>query len=282
MAKTQQPNYLSVRDYERLSHYSDRKLIWIKLYFDLFDDIEFCLLPDESKFHFIGLMMLATKLNNRLPNNSRFLAQRIGANKEINLKLLLEKKFLFPSKALKTKTPSASKPASTEQEQEQEQEKEQDLDKKQQQASGGNLSEFSYEENIEYFTYRKQVDPTIRSIKAIAKANLKSGKYDPDIRIWKNEQKAEIEKAAKKAENDSFSQWAADTALRVAENRELTVENLIENFGSMPSNLRSNFDNSRKQHLHSKFLSAGVGTETANGFINQLSAKLNGAPVSRA
>lgn len=175
-------------------------MIWLKLYFDLFDDIEFCLLPDETKFHFIGLMMLATKLNNRLPNNPPFLTQRIGANKEINIELLVEKAFLLPFKMLKTKSQTASDSASTDKEQQQEQDKEQDKEQQQEQVNGSALSKFSYQTCFEYAKYRRQFDSSIRSVAALARHFHKTGDADPEIQEWLAEsekQKAKVEQTAK-------------------------------------------------------------------------------------
>lgn len=83
-------------------------MVWIKLYINLLDDVDFCLLSDEAKFHFLGMLLLAAKMNNRLPNNPNFLAQKLSATSQIDVEFLLSKKFLVTFKSLKTN----SKPAS--------------------------------------------------------------------------------------------------------------------------------------------------------------------------
>ena len=103
------PDYLCVRDFEKLQHYRDRALIWIKLHVHWLDQYEFQRLPDEAKFHLFGLMLLAARMGNRLPNDAAYLARQIGANSEIQIELLLQKGFLIPAKRLRVKNAHASK-----------------------------------------------------------------------------------------------------------------------------------------------------------------------------
>lgn len=93
-----QKRYLCVRNFDALQMYKDRNPIWIKLYCSILDDYEFAQIPDETKFHAVGLMLLASRLNNRFPEDEPWLRQKINANSEINLKLLLEIGFLVPIK----------------------------------------------------------------------------------------------------------------------------------------------------------------------------------------
>ncbi|MBA3242387.1 MAG: hypothetical protein H0T60_14245 [Acidobacteria bacterium] len=104
-----QPEYLSVRDFDKLQHYSNRALIWIKLYVELLDDYKFQQLPDDAKFHLVGLMLLAARTGNRLPNDAAYLARQIGANTQIQIGILLQSGFLIPAKRLKAKGQSASR-----------------------------------------------------------------------------------------------------------------------------------------------------------------------------
>jgi hypothetical protein len=86
--------YLQIVDYDELQHYKDRNPIWIKLHCALLDQYEFAQIPDETKFHAVGLMLLAARLNNKFPDDEAWLRQKINANSEIDLNLLLEIKFL--------------------------------------------------------------------------------------------------------------------------------------------------------------------------------------------
>jgi hypothetical protein len=126
---TKPPAFISIapEHYSRIEHYKSgsRQTIFIKLYFDLLETFEFCNLPDETKFHFIGLMMLATRNFNRLPTDSNFLMQKLSANSEINLEKLLKSGLIIAAKRKKTKNDFASIETETETEQETETEKEQ-------------------------------------------------------------------------------------------------------------------------------------------------------------
>lgn len=86
--------FLRVRNFDLLQHYKDRNPIWIKLYCSILEDYDFALLPDETKFHAIGLMLLASRSNNKFPADEVWLRAKINAKSEINLKLLLEIRFL--------------------------------------------------------------------------------------------------------------------------------------------------------------------------------------------
>jgi len=86
--------YLRVRNFDALQHYKDRNPIWIKLYCSILEDYNFAQLPDETKFHAVGLMLLASRSNNKFPDDEIWLRAKINAEKEINLERLLEIQFL--------------------------------------------------------------------------------------------------------------------------------------------------------------------------------------------
>ncbi len=94
ISRMTQKRYLCIKNFDEQLHYKDKNPVWIKLYCSLLDDYEFAQMPDETKFHAVGLMILAGRLNNRLPEDEVWLRQKINANTEIDLKLLLEIGFL--------------------------------------------------------------------------------------------------------------------------------------------------------------------------------------------
>jgi len=94
--------YISIRNYEKYQHYKDRRPPWIKLYNDLLEDYDFIILPDDSKFHLIGMMLLASRNDNQIPHNLDFISSQLGAKSEVNLKQL--KKFLLFSKGRNAST----------------------------------------------------------------------------------------------------------------------------------------------------------------------------------
>ena len=103
-----QKRFLQIVNFDELQHYKDRNPIWIKLHCAILDDYEFSALSDETKFHALGLMVLAARLNNKFPDDERWLRLKIGANSEINLKVLLEIRFLEVIREEKTDAKNSS------------------------------------------------------------------------------------------------------------------------------------------------------------------------------
>jgi hypothetical protein len=77
--------FFSVTNYESQQHYKDRGPTWIKLYNRLLDDYPFAMLPDACKWHLIGIFLLASRHNNRIPSDTAWLARQIGASCAIDL-----------------------------------------------------------------------------------------------------------------------------------------------------------------------------------------------------
>ncbi len=106
--------YLRVKNFDALQHYKDRNPIWIKLHCAILEDYEFQQLPDAAKFHVVGLSLLASRLNNRFPDDARWLAAKIGATEEIEIETLIESGFLevvATEKGAKTDESSSAKRA---------------------------------------------------------------------------------------------------------------------------------------------------------------------------
>ena len=77
--------FFGVRNWEEFQHYKDRDPAWIKLYNRLLDDYAFGLLPDSRKWHLIGIFLLASRHNNRIPCDPQWLARQIGAASPVDL-----------------------------------------------------------------------------------------------------------------------------------------------------------------------------------------------------
>lgn len=86
--------FLRVRNFDKLQHYKERAPVWIKLYVSILDDYHFQQLTDAERFHAIGLMLLASRLNNKLPNDAAWLQKKIGATEPIDLQRLIDCEFL--------------------------------------------------------------------------------------------------------------------------------------------------------------------------------------------
>jgi len=108
--------YISIRNFEKYQHYKDRRPPWIKLYNDLLDDYDYRQLPDESKSHLLGLFLLASRNDNKIPLNSDFIREQLGAKSDVNIRLL--KKFVLVSKGRNASTTIAERKQSDELERE--------------------------------------------------------------------------------------------------------------------------------------------------------------------
>lgn len=86
--------YFRVKNFEQFQHYKDRSPPWIKLYNSLLDDYEFSCLQDASKLHLILIWLLASKLDNRLPLDAKWIANKINATEPVDIDLLLDAGFL--------------------------------------------------------------------------------------------------------------------------------------------------------------------------------------------
>jgi hypothetical protein len=88
--------YFSVKSFDKFQHYKDRRPPWIKLYNDLLDDYEFCLLPDASKMHLIAIWLLASRYSNLVPADAEWISRRISATETVDLGVLVNSGFIVP------------------------------------------------------------------------------------------------------------------------------------------------------------------------------------------
>lgn len=76
--------YLSVRNFAKFQHYKHRRPPWIKLYYALLGDADFTALSDQCRMHVIGIMLLASQYDNRIPFRKAWIARAIFANSRLN------------------------------------------------------------------------------------------------------------------------------------------------------------------------------------------------------
>jgi len=91
---------LSVKNFEQYQHYKDRKPPWIKLYNDVLDDYAFEVLPDASKAHLMLIWLLASRTDNRIPNDPEWIARKVGATGPVDIAGLIAAGFLAESDEL--------------------------------------------------------------------------------------------------------------------------------------------------------------------------------------
>lgn len=88
--------FLQVRNWDKYQHYKDRSPPWIKFYAELLDDLDFALMQDAIKWHVLGIWLLASRINNRIPYNAAWVGGRINATEPVDLDLLVSARFLEP------------------------------------------------------------------------------------------------------------------------------------------------------------------------------------------
>jgi hypothetical protein len=86
--------YFSVKNFEKYQHYKDRRPPWIKLYNELLEDYDFCLLPDASKWQLVAIFLLASRYDNRVPADAEWVARKISATSTVDLTLLAKAGFI--------------------------------------------------------------------------------------------------------------------------------------------------------------------------------------------
>jgi hypothetical protein len=86
--------YIRVKNWRQFQHYSNRVPPWIKLHNSLMEDPEFARLSDAAKFHLIGIWLLASRTENRVPADAEFIGSRINAETAVDLQALLAAGFL--------------------------------------------------------------------------------------------------------------------------------------------------------------------------------------------
>ena len=86
--------YLGIKNFDELQHYKDRNPIWIKVPCGYLEDYKFTGLPDGARYHVLALMLLAARLNNRLPYDAAWLSRHTNSLQEIDLEMLIEVGFL--------------------------------------------------------------------------------------------------------------------------------------------------------------------------------------------
>ncbi len=94
MARCSVIGYFSVKNWEEYQHYKDRDPEWIKLYARLLENYDFSLLPDPSKWHLVGIFLLASRYKNKIPLDPQWVAKRISAFGPVDLSLLKNAGFI--------------------------------------------------------------------------------------------------------------------------------------------------------------------------------------------
>ena len=69
--------YLAVKDFEKFQHYKDRNPPWIKLYASVLSNYVITSLPDAAQGQLFKLWLMASRHENKIPYDLRFIRQEI-------------------------------------------------------------------------------------------------------------------------------------------------------------------------------------------------------------
>jgi hypothetical protein len=77
------PLYLRVKNWDKFQHYKSRDNApsWIKMYPDLLGDYQFQKLTEPDRYRLMAIWLLAGKLRNRIPFDTKFVAKSIDVRK---------------------------------------------------------------------------------------------------------------------------------------------------------------------------------------------------------
>lgn len=101
-------NYFKVKNWDNFQHYKDRNPPWIKLHNHLLDNYEFECLPDASKAHLLCIWMLASRTQNKMPMDPRWIKRKIGASSDVDLDVLIKYGFIEAERGLQSVERDAS------------------------------------------------------------------------------------------------------------------------------------------------------------------------------
>lgn len=105
--------FLSIPNWDQLQHYKDRTPPWIKLHNELLESYEFECLPDASKAHLLCIWLLASRTENKINVDPKWIGRKIGANSKVDIDILVESGFLQLNQPLQTLEQDASKALQT-------------------------------------------------------------------------------------------------------------------------------------------------------------------------
>jgi len=97
-------DYLAVRNWDEFQQYKDRDPKWIKLHRDILTNYEFEHLTEVQQLHLVKIWLLASKLENKIPNDAVWIARQIGAKSKVDTKQLITSGFLVLYKSVQNCT----------------------------------------------------------------------------------------------------------------------------------------------------------------------------------
>lgn len=96
MGQAGERGYLAVKNFAEFQHYKDRNPVWIKSYTRLLEDYDFLALSDAARSQLMLLWLVASRTDNRIPDDRRWIAHAIHATSSVKLDELKAAGFLIP------------------------------------------------------------------------------------------------------------------------------------------------------------------------------------------
>jgi hypothetical protein len=91
---------LSIKNWDSFQQYKDRDPKWIKLHREILNDYEFDQLTEVQQAHLMKIWLLASKLDNKIPNDPTWIARQIGAKSKVDIKQLVTSGFIVAYKSV--------------------------------------------------------------------------------------------------------------------------------------------------------------------------------------
>lgn len=86
--------YIRIIDFDENQTFKRLNPSWIKFHNHIFDELRFLKLEDHSRFHLLGLMLLASRIGNKIPADHVYLKYNLKATKKVDLAPLIEQNFI--------------------------------------------------------------------------------------------------------------------------------------------------------------------------------------------
>jgi len=87
-------SYFSIKNWDTFQQYKDRDPKWIKLHREILNDYEFDQLTEIQQNHLMKIWLLASKLDNKIPNDPSWIGRQIGAKSKVDTKQLVTHGFI--------------------------------------------------------------------------------------------------------------------------------------------------------------------------------------------
>ena len=90
------PEYVAIKNFEHFQQFKHKRPTWIRLYSAILDDEAFINLNLRDRGTLMMLLLVASKMDNRIPSDSKFLRKILHLDERVNLQRLVNAGFVVP------------------------------------------------------------------------------------------------------------------------------------------------------------------------------------------